>query len=191
MSSQWVLVQPSTALTALVGLPETALPVRHARVDAIFKSQTSRIELCDLVDELEVFAGEEPDAIARLTPSMALLARAAIGELLWENQWERAETYARLARRWSPNDTPLLVQLGRALHGLGRHSEATTQWQSAIARAREAEQWSPMLWLLTARSLMEQDQFDEAALLVDEISVRCADDAVESLRLALDQKRTR
>lgn len=190
MSPQWILVQPSTILTAIVGLPGTSLPVRQARLDDIFRSQQSRVKPCDLVDEIELFVVEEPDAIDRLSPSMVLLARAAVADLLWAHEWESAEKYARAARRWSPQDASLQIQLGSALHGLGRHREATTQWKAVIARARDGSRWSPMLWLLTARSLMELDQFDEAAVLVDEISARCHGDDVEPLRVALHQKRS-
>ena len=174
MAEQWVLVRPDAAVADAVGLPRAELPVRADRAERLFDG--ARVDLCGVIDELEYFAGQQPDQIPRLEPSVIRLATTAIDELLVSHNWELAEIYALRALRWAPKHPTLRVQLGRAQHGLGRHAEATVHWLAVVADARGRDTWSPMLWLMTARSLMEQEQWAAAATLLEDIADHAPDD---------------
>lgn len=163
----WVLVRPDADVAAAVGMPDAPIPVREEHVERIFGH---RVDVLALVDELETFAASEPDSIASLEASAVALFGVVVDELLLSRNFELAEEYAIRGLRWSPGVISLRVQLGRAQHGLGRHAEATIHWLAAVTAARSEQRWSPMLWLLTARALMELDQFDGAATLLDDLA---------------------
>lgn len=183
--SRWILVEPSTSVVELTGLRAARLPVRTERLDEVLGRRGDGkgiVDLGGLVEEIDVFVAEQPESMERLLPSMVRLAIAACDEALFDGDFARVERLARLARRWSPSNVALRIRLGRALHGLGRHAEATHHWTEAVRHAGERDQWSPMLWLLTARSLMEQSNDADAAQLLDEICIRAPNDDVRRLR---------
>jgi predicted Zn-dependent protease len=161
------LVRPDREVAASVGLPDTEIPVRAEHVDRIFGR---RVDLAALVDEVEAFAAAEPDAIAKIEATAIAMFGAVVDELLRDRNFELAESYALRGLRWAPGLISLRVQLGRAQHGMGRAAEATVHWLAAVTAARSEQRWSPMLWLLTARALMEQDQLDAAATLLDDLA---------------------
>jgi predicted Zn-dependent protease len=188
VSDQWILVRPAMGVARLTGLIPSGLPVRSRRLDDVLGRATGRVDLAALCDELDVFATEQPDTIDRLTPSMIRLSIAAADEALWARDWDRAERLVRRGRGWDPANLSLLVKSGQALHGLGRHAEATDHWRSAIDAARAAELWSPMLWLLTARSLIEQHDDRAAVVLLDELCDRSDQDGIRRLRSSVAQR---
>lgn len=188
MSERWVLVQPAPGMARVTGLVNAPIPVRVSRVDELVGVGVRRINVAGLTDEIERFASEQTDTIERLTPSMVRLSIAATSDALWAKDWTGAERLARRGRRWSPANLSLRVQLGQALHGLGRAGEATEQWRSAVDAARCVGRWSPLLWLLTARAFIEQGRHREANDLLDEICVRSDNDAVRRLRDAVARR---
>lgn len=163
----WVLVRPKAGVAEAVGMPDSALPVRTEHAERIFGR---RVDLPALVDELEMFAALQPASIPKLEPSAVALFGVVVDELLRDRNFALAEGYALRGLRWAPGLISLRVQLGRAQHGLGRHAEATVHWLAAVSAARADKTWSPMLWMLTARALMEQDQLDAAATLLDDLA---------------------
>lgn len=165
---KWVMMRPDPRIADAVGLSTTAIPVRQDRVDEIFAGD--RVDLPALLENLEEFATDQPGFAEQLTPTIIWLFETTINELLTEGKFERAEDTALRALAWEPQRTSLKVALGRAQHGLGRHAEATAHWLAAVSRARDAKDFSPMLWLLTARALMEQHRLAAAATLLDDLA---------------------
>lgn len=183
--ASWILVEPTTSIVELTGLRAARLPVRVERLDAVLGrggEGDGTVDLVALVDELDEFIAEQPEATGRLLPSMVRLAIGGCDEALASGDDARAERVVRLARRWAPENVALRIRHGQALHRLGRHAEATRQWTLAVDRARDLGDWSPLLWLLTARSAMEQGDDASAAALLDEVCVGAPDDAVRRLR---------
>lgn len=190
MSESWVMIEPTYGVARLTGLAPTPIPVRLSRAPALFNDPANegRVDLVGLADELDDFVAEQPQTAASLTPSMTRLSMAAVDQALDDAEWERAAQVARRARRWAPDHLGLQVGLGRALHGSGRHREATAQWQQAIERAREHGLWSPMLWLLTARARMELGDDRAANDLLDELCERHQDERLLRLRDAVARR---
>lgn len=164
----WVMMRPDATVAEAVGLSTSPIPVHADRVDEIFGDD--RVDLRALLDNLEVFAQTEPDSVERLTDTVVWLFETVVDEMLTDGNFELAENYALRGLSWAPRRVGLKARLGSAQHGLGQHSEATVHWLAAVSQARRVNECSPMLWLLTARALMEQNQLAAAATLLDDLA---------------------
>lgn len=164
----WVMMQPDARVAEAVGLSASALPVQADRVDEIFGDEV--VDLRALLDNLETFAEAEPGSAEQLTDTVVWLFETVIDQMLTDGHFELAEDYALRGLSWAPRRIGLKARLGSAQHGLGQHAEATAHWLAAVSQARRADECVPMLWLLAARALMEQNQLTVAATLLDDLA---------------------
>lgn len=130
-----------------LGLPRLPFPVRADRAAAVFGGGGVRYE--DLLDELEAFTGEHPEARGHYATTIGLLAYVVGVDMGSDGCHEGAARYLALGLAAQPQNLSLRLNYGLALQNLGLEDEALAHYEAALADPDLPT--TPLLWILAAR----------------------------------------
>ena len=165
--SDWTLLELDDSAPAGLGLREVAWPV-PARDVASVMGPPVRLDL--LLVHADRWCDEFPGRANSLAPSIARVAHAVGVDALDDHDWASAAHHLRIGLRRDPTNVSLRSHLGLALWGAGDRGRAADQLLATVEISRSVGRTAPLLWVLTARALVEVGRADEAATLLDDVA---------------------
>lgn len=150
-SSDYIYYELAPGLLDRLGLPHLPFPVRKEEAWRIFRGR--QVEVGRLVDELDRFIADEPEAGQRYRTTIAVLTYVLAIRAGTSGDAEGANRLLALGLKHRPGNVSLRANHAFSLHALGRYDEALAAYRTLLSESGNGG--DPLIRMLAARALAD------------------------------------